>query len=133
MWEQFAKRTIYVAGTPFPFVQTMPPENQTVQTSQGRNIPTQFAWGLSLRTPNPTGPNAGGPAVLVASRENLGFTTLRDDHVVGLDVTAEGVIISRYDLEKVRGEAIMAQQKARAEAAQTAVVIDLEAVVADPA
>lgn len=131
-FRDFAKRTIAVGGTPFPWVQTTPPENQIVHTSQGRDIPTQFAWGVSLRTPNPNGPNAGGPATLVASRENLGFAALRDDHVIGLDVTEDGQIISIYELEKVRMNAILASQKARAEqASASSAVVDLEATVAE--
>ena len=103
--QNLIKRTIDVNGTLFPAVQITEPENVVVETSQGKRIPTQFAWVISLRTPR-----GGGDQYLRLSRENLGFGGLRFDTVDGLDVDfATGEVLGLQHLEPRR----MAQQAAR--------------------
>lgn len=110
---RFLKRHIYISGNEIAALQTSEPWTEMVPTRTGGQRPTQFAWCVSLR-PSSADPNT---LVLVPSIENLGFTTLRDSNVPGLDVDAEtGELLTPTQIERIRAQAIMAQQRQRAEA-----------------
>lgn len=108
----FEKRTIYIAGRAIPGVQVSKGETESVELPSGKSIPAQFADIVSLRETNPDGENPG-QVYLTLTRENLRFATLRFDHVVGLDVSEDGTILTPADLEALRGEDIQARQVAR--------------------
>lgn len=112
----FEKRTIYIAGRAIPGVQVSKAETENVDLPSGKTIPAQFADIVSLRETNPDGENPG-QKYLTMTRENLRFATLRFDHVVGLDVSEDGTILTPADLEALRGEDIQARQVARLSAA----------------
>lgn len=123
------KRYENIAGRQVPAIQVSESKTEMVsfvgQDGRTRNIPGQFADLVSLRETNPNGPNPG-QEYLTLTRENLRFTELRFDYVVGLDVTEGGDIITIPELEAKRGENIRARQTERL-AAQTPQVVSLTA------
>jgi len=110
---QFAKRNLHFGGITVPAIQIGPDETVQIALANGKTRFATFADMISLREANPDGPNAG-TTYLQLSRENKGFTTLRFDHVVGLDVDADGTFLSIEDLETRRAAQITLNQQARA-------------------
>ena len=125
------KRYINIAGRKVPAIQVSDSWTEQVELANGKRIPRQFAELVSLRETNPNGPNPG-QVYLTQTPENLSFTNLRDQLVVGLDVDEDGTLITIAELEERRGENIRQRQLARL-AAQTPQVVSLStpAVEAD--
>ena len=112
----------------FPAVQMGDSWMENVTLANGKTRPQEFAALISLRTPNPKGEYAGGaPYLHYSPRENLYFAPRRFDHVVGLDVDADGAILTEADLEMKRNDNIVARQNALAAAAEgVSVAVDLD-------
>lgn len=119
------KRYINIAGRAVPAIQVSDSWTEMVTTASGKRIPRQFAELVSLRETNPDGPNAG-QVYLTQTPENLSFTNLREELVIGLDIDENGTAISIGELERRRGENIRQRQVARL-AAQTPQVVSLSA------
>lgn len=115
---------IYIGGNAIPGKIKGEPWTDKVTLASGRTIPTLIAMVTTLRERNPEGPNAG-ETFYAQTPENLAFTTMRDDYVVGLDVTEDGHILNSMDLDRLVGLSISARQKARADAAAP-VEVDLD-------
>lgn len=132
---KFTKRTVNIGGRKVPGIQMSDTEHGTVTLPPTdfrptpKVIPASFADILTLRETNPIGPDGQPQPVtqyLRMTRENLGFTTLRFDTVVGLDVAEDGITpLSVEVLENRRNDDILARQLARA-AAQTSRVVSLD-------
>lgn len=97
------------AAVTIPGLIVSAPQFTTVQRADGRNIPAKLVEVISLRDSNPDGANAG-IKYLRKSIENAAFMTDRFDTVVGLDVDADGVVMSYRDLEVQRAKDIDAIQ-----------------------
>jgi hypothetical protein len=111
-FEDNEKVTMFIVGRPLPSVVDGPVTMGQKTLPNGRVIPAQFAWLISLRETNPDGDN---PGIQYRARtlEDIGFTVSRDPRIVvaGLDVDAEtGEILSRERLEEMRGQDIAARQ-----------------------
>jgi hypothetical protein len=108
-----------VASAPEPRTIVLQP---TATRPTERRIETRFYKVISLRTPNPAGPNAGDPAYLAVSFEDERFLFNRAESVVGLDADENGAVLTLQSLEDQR----MAQQAARQVALATPVVQSLD-------
>lgn len=97
----------------------------TVMTdlADGRKRPSTFAWVITLRTTNP----ANGPVreYFDLSYENMKFSPLRDEPVVGLDFDEKGLPISIEQLKGLHARGLAAFQ-AQLSAAQAPVELALD-------
>lgn len=123
----FEKRNVIIAGRAVPGLVISQPSTEIVELPSGKRIPSTFADVMTLRETNPDGPNAG-QQYLTVTRENLRFTTLRFNHVIGLDVTEDGTLIQLAELEERRTADIIARQNANL-AAKTPVSASLESLL----
>lgn len=105
---------------PFPGIIVSKPETTMVELADGRRRPSTFAWVISLRETNP----ANGPVrkYLDLSLENMRFSPLRDEAVVGLDYDEAGLPISIATLKSLHAKALAAFQATLAAAQTTATV-----------
>lgn len=117
-------RNVHIAGRAVPGIQIGEAESVMVELPSGKRIPSQFADILTLRETNPDGPNAG-QKYLTVTRENLRFTTLRFEPVVGLDYDENGVKLTIQMLEERRAADIAARQQANL-AAKAPVLVPLD-------
>ena len=119
----------------FPGVQITEATLENVVTSRGNTIRSFFAEVLTLRTPNPTGPNAGGDPYYVVTPENLRFAPMRFSNVPGIDFDAEtGEMLGLERLVELQTQGIIAQQQRRLSAtAPAALAVDLAELAGDAA
>ncbi len=112
------RRNEHIGGRTIPAIQTSEAFEQDVVLANGRTIKGLFAEMLSLRETNPVAPD-GSPQettkYLTSTLENLRFTTLRFEAVVGLDFDENGDALSIEQLEEQRGKDIAARQLLRAQ------------------
>lgn len=124
----FAKRYVVIQGRAVPGIQISESQDELVTLPSGKSIRATFADVLTLRGTNPD----NGPVTeyLTVTRENLRFTVLRFDNVIGLDVDADGTMLTMADLETRRLADIIARQSQNLAKAATASVdlddIDIE-------
>ena len=120
------RRFIHIGGRQIPGIQLTEAVQQPVLLPSGRTILGMFAEVLSLRETNPVNPETGLPqpttTYLTTSIENLRFSTLRFEPVVGLDYDEDGNALSMQQLEERRAADIMARQAVRAAAAAPTVI-----------
>lgn len=81
-----------------------------------RRRPTQFAWVISLRT------SREGNLFYDLSYENMRFSPLRDEPVVGLDFDEAGLPINIPALKQLHAKSLAAFQALRTAATTTATV-----------
>ncbi len=112
-----SKINVNYNGLQFPGIVQSEPEAGTVVTSRGVTIQTSFVEVLTLREPNPDGPNAQNPAYLRVSKENAAFLTGRYTSAIGLDVDENNVPMTPEALETARGVDIQRRGAARIAAA----------------
>lgn len=108
----FQKVSLYIGGRELPGIQVTEPVAGEAVTASGRVVRTSFADVISFRETNPLGSNPG-QTYLIKTNENLGFTTIRDSNIVGLDVSTDGTFLSLHELEAARGANIMQRQADR--------------------
>lgn len=114
---QFLKRVIPIAGRAIPAIINGPVENREVVLRSGKTIVQQFAPMLSLRETNPA--NGDVTQYLATSIENLGWSPLRFNEVVGLDVDEHGATLTPEVLAARHLDQILARQTQFAAAGPT--------------
>lgn len=115
-----------------PAIQMSEAWRETVTLASGRNVPGMFADMLQLRTTNPVGPDGQPQEVrsylLFSPGENLRFTVLRSEGVVGLDFDEQGDALTLDELEERRAVDIETQQATRVPAQRTFVPLIAQTV-----